>query len=261
MNSQYLFRSLAIALREDLILKERLSLIESDIALEKVVSSFFLDKAEKTLKYVLDNNIGLLFYSDDCFPRFDNLNLNLPYVLFYQGKRPEYKKENITVLGSTQCDYQGFMKAREFSEKLCSMSYNVVTDLDIGINQSVVSGCISSKKGCICVCACGLDSLFPKSSYLLKEQVLENNGTLVSPFYPDMQFTKYNFQKRSLIESSYSDSLIVIQSSEQSSALNAVDYALDMSKDVYVTNYGLGFGSSRKGSNLLFEEGASLINI
>ena len=65
------------------------------------------------------------------------------------------------------------------------------------------------------------------------EEIIKNNGAVISEYYLDMEPKKENFPMRNRIVSGMSEGVIVIEAKKKSGSLITANLALEQGKEVY----------------------------
>ncbi len=105
---------------------------------------------------------------------------------------------------------------------------------------------------------CGLDTVYPKENRYLFDEIINNNGLILSEYIVGTKPKAYNFPARNRIISGISDGVIVVEAKEKSGTLITVDFALEQGKDIYVVPGNITSINSY-GTNELIKQGAKII--
>lgn len=106
-----------------------------------------------------------------------------------------------------------------------------------------------------------IEDLYPKENYKLFEQILENNGCIISEYGIGKKAEKWHFPARNRIISALSQKVLVVEAALNSGSFITVDFALEQGKEVYAVPGGI-YSEKSVGCNELIKEGAGvLLNI
>ncbi|MCR4676666.1 MAG: DNA-protecting protein DprA [Sphaerochaetaceae bacterium] len=248
-------------------------LIQSNLSLKQILkllriehpdygaASRVIDWLEKT------ENSGIIWFTDPDFPPLYELDKHCPYMLFYQGKRPENIIRRVTIVGSRRADYLGLQKSFMLGLEASVNGLSVVTGVAEGCDQASCAGALSAYTvqntqfaPPLLVLPNGFDIEYPRGSAYYRNLSLDCGGCIISCFTPGTPALRYNFIFRNMILASLSEMTLVIQSPSHSGALMTADFALQLGRDVCVSVGGIGDKMCRRGTGRLAEDGAQVIN-
>lgn len=130
-----------------------------------------------------------------------------------------------------------------------------------GIDSCAHIGALKGKaKKTIAVLGNGLkiENLYPKENLKLFEQILENNGCIVSEYNLEEKAERWHFPARNRIISGLSKKVLVVEAALNSGSFITVDFALEQGKDVYAIPGGI-YSEKSVGCNNLIKEGAGIV--
>ncbi|MBN2439860.1 MAG: DNA-processing protein DprA [Spirochaetales bacterium] len=218
----------------------------------------FLSNPEHDIQIMEGRGIGFLYYWDPGYPQQLREIYDPPFVLFYRGTLPRFIVPSVAIVGTRCPTGAGRTAAFQVGMELSQYGITVISGLARGIDGDAHAGSLHGKGTSIAVLGNGIDTVYPFSSRNLAEKILENNGVIISEYFPGVPPLKYHFPARNRIISGLSRSLVVIQAPEKSGALITADFALDQGRDIYVHRVGLT-GEQSEGTRRLHEDGAIMI--
>ena len=109
----------------------------------------------------------------------------------------------------------------------------VISGLARGIDAYSHIGCILNKKPTIGVLGCGIDIVYPKENEKIYDEILKNNGAIISEYYLGTSPRKENFPMRNRIVSGISIGTLVVEAKLRSGSLITAHLALEQGKEVY----------------------------
>ena len=89
------------------------------------------------------------------------------------------------------------------------------------------------KKTTIAVIGSGLDIIYPEENKQLYEEIIKNNGAIISEYIVGTKPEKLNFPKRNRIISGLSKGILVVEANKKSGTFITVDFALEQGKNIY----------------------------
>ena len=260
-----LSRKLSIGFMDSISLEKRRQLIDSDMPLDEILAlypheSTHEQEASDVIEWMKCENNHIWWYTDPYYPVFEPIENNLPYMLFVKGTIPSGKYKYYSIVGTRNTDNAGFQASYKLGLECGANKICVVSGMADGCDQSAMNGAVDALFPCYGILGCGLDIDYPKYSSNLKKRVIETGGALISRFAPHTQPFKQNFPNRNMIIAAMGQVLIVVQAPKKSGALITSDFALQMGKDVFVSETGVGKNWNRIGSSNLVFDGARTIH-
>jgi DNA processing protein len=105
----------------------------------------------------------------------------------------------------------------------------------------------------------GLDTIYPSENKYLSEEIIKNNGLILSEYVIGTKPQKMNFPARNRIISGLSDGVVVIEAKKKSGTMITVDFALEQGKEVFAVPGNI-LSQNSEGTNELIKQGAKLIS-
>ena len=164
-------------------------------------------------------------------------------------------KNNIAMIGSRNCSSYGERAAKDFAYNLAKEDICIVSGLAKGIDSFSHIGALNAKGKTIAVLGSGLDNIYPKENIKLVEEIIKNNGLVISEYPLGTKPLKHHFPARNRIISGLSDGVLVIEARKNSGTNITVDFALEQGKDVFVIPGNI-YSKTSDGTNFLITEGA-----
>ncbi len=181
------------------------------------------------------HKVGVATLISDDYPELLKEIPDPPTVLFYLGSLKRETELPVAIVGSRKCTEYGRDMARLFARQLVEGGATVVTGLAGGIDTHAALGAMDDNvrhDTVIGVLGCGIDVVYPSSSKLIYEGVVEN-GAIVTEFLPKTQPLPQNFPIRNRIMSGLSLGVLVVEAGERSGASITAGCALEQGRDVY----------------------------
>lgn len=164
-------------------------------------------------------------------------------------------KTNIAIIGSRNCSLYGERAAKDFAFNLAKEDICIVSGLARGIDSFSHIGALNAKGKTIAVLGSGLDNIYPKENIKLVEEIIKNDGLVISEYPLGTKPLKYHFPARNRIISGLSESVLVVEARRNSGTNITVDFALEQGKDVFVIPGNI-YSKTSDGTNFLITEGA-----
>ena len=214
------------------------------------------EKINEFENYIKNNGIGYITINSIEYPSdLHHYKLCKPYVIFYKGNLNLLKNKSVSIIGSRKCTSYGAEVAKIIGNEVSKYGYTVVSGLAMGIDSIAQRSALKNEGKTIGVLGCGVDVIYPKSNKSLYEEILKNDGLIISEFLPGTKPYKQNFPMRNRIISGISKYLIVVEASDRSGSLITVNSALYLGRDIMTVPGPITNGNS-EGCNKLIRDGA-----
>ena len=178
-----------------------------------------------------------------------------PKELFCLGNLELLNCKSIAVIGSRNYSGYGERAAKEFSYNLAKEDVCIVSGMARGIDSFAHEAALDAKGKTVAVLGSGLDVIYPRENKILYENIIKNNGLIISEYPLGTKPSRQNFPARNRIISRLSDGVLVIEARKNSGTNITVDFALDQGKDVFVIPGNI-YSNTSDGTNFLIKEGA-----
>ncbi|MDR0571778.1 MAG: DNA-processing protein DprA [Rickettsiales bacterium] len=180
-----------------------------------------------------------------------------PLILHCRGNLKLLSNKNIiAIIGSRRSPINDVEFTKKIAKELGERKYIIVSGMALGIDASAHFG--SLKTGTIAVLGSGIDYIYPKENTQLYNDIINNNGIIISEFGLGTEPFPNNFLQRNRIIAGMSKGVVVVNASYKSGALNTANTATAFGKEVMVFP-GNPYDESKIGSNDLIQKGATLV--
>ncbi len=181
-----------------------------------------------------------------------------PKKLYIRGKLPKGELIYLAVVGSRKYTSYGKDICEKLIKGLKGYPIVIVSGLAIGIDTIAHKAAIANGLTTISFPGSGLDNdvLHPRSNIKLAQEIIDNNGCLISEMEPTMKATLYSFPQRNRLMAGISKAVLIIEAEEKSGTLITARMALDYNRDVMAVP-GSAFSSNSNGTNWLIKQGAT----
>ncbi len=221
----------------------------------KTISAATEQTVEKVLEECAKNNIDLLFIGSPDYPAALKNIPDAPHVLYLKGNINLLQSECISIVGTRNAS----INSLKFTEKLASYigkeGYCTVSGLARGIDAAAHKGALTTKGRTIAVLAGGLGKIYPPEHTKLAEDIVTNDGLLISEMPPYTEHIAPLFPRRNRIVSGLSQTLCVTECTIKSGSLITAKLALEQGRDVFAVP-GHPTDPRSAGPNHLLQQGA-----
>lgn len=164
-------------------------------------------------------------------------------------------EKNIAIIGSRNCTKYGEKVAKDFAFNLAKEDVCIISGLAKGIDSFAHIGALKANGKTIAVLGNGIDNMYPKENLVVFENIIKNEGLIITEYPLGTKPLKQNFPARNRIISGLSDGVLVVEARKNSGTNITVDFALEQGKDVFVVPGNI-YSKTSSGTNFLITEGA-----
>ena len=173
-----------------------------------------------------------------------------PLIIYTKGNLDILNKKSIAIVGTRRPTRYGRETAEYFSKKLAEAGLVIVSGLAFGIDTCVAQATVDAKLPTIAVLGGGLDSIYPSQNTALSEDIIKNNGLLISEYPITIRPTAYSFLERNRIISGLSLGTVVVEAGYRSGALATAGDAIEQGRELFVIPGNIN-SSASEGCNKL----------
>ena len=213
--------------------KKELQGILDDKQIEIILNQKNRINLEKYAEYMQKHEIKMITIFDEKYPQNLRNIYDPPVVLYIRGNENIINEFSIAIIGSRVCSNYGKQVAKQFAYNLSKYNINIVSGLAKGIDTYAHVGTIQAKKTTIAVIGSGLDIIYPEENKKLYEEIIKNNGAIISEYIVGTKPEKLNFPERNRIISGLSKGILVVEANKKSGTFITVDFALEQGKNIY----------------------------
>jgi len=216
-----------------------------------------LEKAEKIIRKSQEENIQLLFYANENYPkrllRFDDA----PALLYFKGNADLNAEKSIGIVGTRQATHYGKETIEQLIEQLKPFQPLVVSGLAYGIDILAHRACVKAGIPTLGIMANGLGMIYPDVHRNTAMQMISCGG-IMSEHSFEIKPDAFYFPARNRIIAGLTDTILVIEAAEKGGALITAEIANDYNLDVYAVPGNINQAFSR-GCNKLIEQNKARI--
>ena len=214
---------------------------------------------EKTYEYVVKDNIEIIPFNSEKYPKLLKEIPNPPAVLYVKGDLQSCNLEKtIAVVGSRKASFNGKDSLKIILSELANTDVCIVSGLATGIDAAAHHSAIENNLKTIGVIASGFDFTYPENNRALYKSIENGAGAIISEYYPIFEPLKFRFPERNRIVTGLSYGTIVVEAALKSGALISANLTLEQNRELMCIP-GLISNPNTKGIYKLIKEGAAII--
>ncbi|MEO8932889.1 MAG: DNA-processing protein DprA [Xanthomarina sp.] len=188
--------------------------------------------AEEELKYIQENNITTLYFTDSNYPEKLKHCVDGPILLFQSGHINLKAQRIISIVGTRKITTYGIAFCNKLIEELAVFNPVIVSGFAYGTDITAQKAAMNNNLQTIGCLAHGLNQVYPKAHKKYVAEV-EKNGGFFTDFWSSAPFDRNNFLKRNRVIAGLSEATIVIESADKGGSLVTADIANSYNRDVF----------------------------
>jgi DNA processing protein len=183
-----------------------------------------------------------------------------PKKLYCRGNIELFNTFCFSVVGTRKITSYGKEATEHIITGLSNTGWTIVSGLALGIDAVAHQSALDNDLPTIAVFGSTIDDsgIAPKTNYLLAQEILRNNGLLISEYKNDYDIKKGNFAIRDRIISGLSKGVLIVEGAEKSGSLITARSAADQNRDVFAVPGNI-FSMVSRGTNELIKTGAKMV--
>ena len=205
-------------------------------------------------------DISIITIQDRNYPELLKEIYDPPVLLYYQGQPLQKNTLCLAIVGTRKPSLYGIQVTAQLTQELCQSGLITVSGLALGIDTLVHKTTLENNKSTLAIIGSGLDkkTLYPQDNLKLAQEIITNNGSVVSEYPIGTPPLKQNFPCRNRIISGISLGTLVTEAPKKSGALITAQSALDQNREVFAVP-GSVLNKSSVGPHQLIQQGAKLV--
>ncbi len=183
---------------------------------------------------------------------------NPPPTLSVRGTMPPHTHAWLCVVGARKYTAYGKQVTTDLISGLQGYPIVIVSGLALGIDGIAHRAALDAHLPTVAVPGSGLSDrvLYPASHFALAQEILKNDGALLSEFDADWKPRPESFPQRNRIMAGLSHAVLVIEAEERSGTLITARLATEYNRDVLTVPHSI-YSSTGSGPHLLISLGAT----
>lgn len=246
------------AKRNELVKIPQVGEYVAKFVLESQGDAAIFKRAEKEIRFIEDEQIIPLFFTDADYPHRLKHCSDAPILLFYKGNADLNKEKILGVIGTRNATDYGKGLTEKLLGDLKEENILIVSGLAYGIDAYAHKAALNNGLDTVGVLAHGLDNLYPAVHTNMSKKMLKQGG-LLTEFLTDTNPDRENFPKRNRIVAGMCDAVVVIESKKTGGALITAEIANSYSRDVFAFPGKAGDEFSEGCNKLIKQTKAALV--
>ncbi len=202
--------------------------------------------------------LEVITIKDERYPEQLKNIKNPPKQLYTEGNIELLKTNIISIIGSRSCSENGIKLAQQFSKGLVYQGITIASGMAIGIDTIAHQTTLEQRGKTIAVLGNGLEHIFPKENIELYQQIIENDGLVITEYSPQEQAKSENFLERNRIVSGLALGILVVEAMYRSGTSVTARLAKQQGRKVFALPHEVS-DKNGIGTNRLIQEGAKIV--
>ena len=199
-----------------------------------IVNKTHLSKAESIFNNNNNKEYKIISYYDEDYPYRLKETYNPPAFLFTKGNTSILSNKRIlSIVGTRSPSTYGKEVTNFLIDSLKDYDITFISGLAYGIDIIAHKKTLEYKIPNIGVIAGGLDKIYPSVHKPIAQQIIENNGILISENPLGVVPESYHFPSRNRIIAGCADAITIIEAGNNSGSLITAYYGNDANRDVF----------------------------
>jgi DNA processing protein len=160
-----------------------------------------------------------------------------PALLHVLGNVDALNKDCIAIVGTREPTAYGLKAAKKLGSLFAENGYVVVSGLAEGIDSAAHRGALEACGLTVAVLAHGLDTVYPTQNKKLADEILGNNGAIVSEYPWGTKINRSFFVERDRIQSGLSLGVFVVETGVTGGTMHTVKFCKDQKRSLIVLKH------------------------
>ena len=226
----------------------KFNLTIQDIIIAKNKSLNIIDYCEK-------NNIKIMTILDEDFPLKLKIIPNNPVIIFYKGNKSCLTDDkSVAIIGTRYPTLESETITRKLAKLFSNKNYIIISGLAHGIDYNAHISTIKNNNKTLVVLPSGISNIYPSNYKYLCDEILYNNGCIISEYFPFEKPYKNHFIERDRLQSALALGIIVVECGIKSGTMYTVNFAKEQNKVICCFKHDNMNYSSRSGNMKLLSD-------
>lgn len=207
----------------------------------------------------MGDNVNSIKIKSPDYPQLLKEAKKPPEVIYYKGDWDNGIFEKcLTVVGSRRMTRYGRKVTNKLVFEIASAGITIVSGFMYGVDATAHKAALDAGGRTIAVMPCGIDVIHPSHQKGLYEEILNNNGLIISEFEADHPPAAWTYPKRNKVMAGLSSATLIIEAGPNSGTLTTAEAAKRYNRELLAVPGPLTSVLSR-GTLELIKEGAGMI--
>ena len=169
------------------------------------------------------NNIKFILKTSPYYPQHFFKLKQPPEFLFALGNIQLLNTFCIGVVGARACTEESILLTKQLVTELSMRNITILSGMADGIDQIAHNACIDAHGKTIAIIGSGFEIAQKQKIF---HQILENDGLILSEYFPDIPAFPYNFPRRNQLLVAISQGIVAVETHIKSGTMITAEEAL-----------------------------------
>ena len=194
------------------------------------------------------------------YPKLLKQIVDPPKQLYCRGNIELLNSFCFSVVGTRKITSYGKESVEQIIAGLSGSGFTIVSGLALGIDATAHQAALDNGLPTIAVLGSTVrdSGIGPRTNIPLAQEILKNDGLILSEYKDESEIKKANFAIRDRIISGLSVGVLIVEGADKSGSLITAKSAADQNRDVFAVP-GSIFSMVSRGTNELIKNGAKMV--
>lgn len=197
--------------------------------------SKYYEKIEGIIEKANEDGIKITSIADEDYPKrfkaMESTKINMPVILYSKGNLSPFETgKNVAIIGTRKPTEYGSKITKNISKMFTEEGWNVISGLALGCDKLAHEGCLEAGGKTLAILPSDVKNVYPRTNRKLAENILNNNGALISEYYKTTTINKGNYIERDKLQSAYAELIVVTSATMKTGTKYAIDTAEKLNK-------------------------------
>ncbi len=211
------------------------------------------------------NGVKIITADSPLYPSSLSFIRSKPLILYYKGVLKENFKFAVAIAGQRTPPPYSVELAENLTEKFCSAGFSIVSGLASGIDTAAHRSALKNKGYTIAFIGEGLLApIYPPENIDLFQEIILNNGAVISEFPLHMNVSAKNLVLRDRLQTGSSLGVLAMSSGLRGGTMKTCNFALKQKRPVFIPAYKDELMDKAENAglkSLLYEKGVYRIDL
>jgi DNA processing protein len=215
-----------------------------------------LEKIEGSLR---EKNIKLITLEDKDYPFILKQIYDPPITLFVKGNLEACNLEKcLAVVGSRKASHYIKQVLKKIIMDLKEQDITIISGMAAGVDLCAHSSALEAGLKTIACLGSGFDNVYPVTNKIIFDKIIENQGAVLSEYFPEEKAAPWKFPRRNRVISGLSKGTLVAEAGLNSGALITAKLCIDQGRELMCIP-GMITNPNTEGTHKLIKEGAGVV--
>ena len=195
---------------------------------------------------------------DSLYPLLLKKIKNPPQKLYAKGNLELLNKPGIAIIGSRKATEYGEKVTKKFAEELSLYGLTIISGMAEGVDSFAHISCLQVLGSTIAVLPCGFNNIFPNENIDLYNQILENNGLVITEYEENEKASSNKFLERNRIVAGLGIGTLVVEGAYRSGTSVTARLTKEQGKNIFCIPSSI-YNPQGVSPNNLIKKGAILV--